>query len=195
MQGDCFERRCSVMKGSTLRAVKKEETPTVPVETEVAGVRGGEVVREGTLPTVFNRMERMMDDMLGRELLGRFGMPWDRFFREAGFGGEGGIRLDMFEEGGTLVVKADLPGVGKGDLSVRIMEGDLIISGERRHEEKVERKDYHRFERTVGTFSRTVPLPEGIESGAVTAMLKDGVLEVRIPRTEVKKPVVHIDIT
>jgi len=183
------------MKGSTVRAVKKEETPTIPVEKEVTGVRGGEVVREGTLPTVFDRMERMMEDMFRGELWSRFGMPWDRFLREVGFGAEGGIRLDMFEEGGTLVVKADLPGVGKDDLNVRIIEGNLLISGERRHEEKVERKDYHRFERTIGTFSRTIPLPEGIDSGAITATLKEGVLEVRIPRTEVKKPVVHIDIT
>ena len=147
------------------------------------------------MPAVFERMERLMDDMFRGELWGRYGTPWDRLFRDVGFGAEGNIRLDMFEEGDALVVKADLPGTTKEDLNVRVIEGNLLISGERRHEEKVERKDYLRFERSVGTFSRTVPLPEGVDSDAITAALKDGILEVRIPRTEIKKPVVHIDIT
>ena len=182
------------MRGNTLRAVRKDETTTVPVEREFTGVRSGEGTREVTLPAVFDRMERLMDDMFRGELRGHFAAPWDRLFREVGFGGDTGIKLDMFEEGGTLVVKADLPGSAKEDLSVRVIEGNLLISGERRHEEKVGRKDYLRFERSIGTISRTIPLPEGVDSGAITATLKDGVLEIRIPRTEVKKPVVQIDI-
>ena len=182
------------MKENTLRSVKKDETPSVPVEKGFTGLWGGEGAREGTLPAVFERMERLMDDMFRGELWGRFGTPWERLFREVGFGGEGNIRLDMFEEGNTLVVKADLPGTAKEDLNVRVIEGNLLISGERRHEEKVERKDYLRFERTLGTFSRTIPLPEGVDSDAITAALKEGVLEVRIPRTEIKKPVVHVEI-
>lgn len=183
------------MKENTLRSVRKDETPSIPVERGFTGVRDWEGGREGTMPAVFERMERLMDDMFRGELWGRFGTPWDRLIREVGFGGEGNIRLDMFEDGNTLVVKADLPGTVKEDLNVRIIEGNLLISGERRHEEKVERKDYLRFERTLGTFSRTIPLPEGVDSDAITAALKDGVLEVRIPRTEIKKPVVHVDIT
>jgi len=179
------------MRATALRAVKKDETPTVPVEKVETGARGGEGWH---LPTVFDRMERMMDEMFRGELLGRFGAPWDRFMREVGFGGEGGIRLDMYEDGGTLVVKADLPGIVKEDLNVRVAEGNLLISGERRHEEKVERKDYLRVERHTGTFSRTIPLPEGVNTEGITASLKEGILEVRIPRTETSKPVVHIDI-
>lgn len=180
------------MKTNTLRAVRKDETPTIPVEKEVRGVRGGEVVH---LPTVFDRMERMMDEMFRGELFGRFGAPWDRFLREVGFGGEGGIRLDLYDEGGALVVKADLPGITREDLNVRVVEGNLLISGERRHEEKIERQDYLRSERHYGAFSRTIPLPEGVTTEGITAALKDGILEVRIPHTEAKKPVVHIDIT
>lgn len=180
------------MRGTTLRAVKKDETPTVTVEREGTDVRGGEGWH---LPTVFDRMERMMDDMFRGEMFGRFGAPWDRFMREFGVGGEGGVRLDMYEDGGVLVVKADLPGITREDLNVRVAEGNLLISGERRHEEKVERKEYLRVERQIGTFRRTIPLPEGVNTEGITATLKDGILEVRIPHTETRNPVVHIDIT
>jgi HSP20 family protein len=183
------------MKGSTLRSVKKDESPSIPVEKEATGVRGVTGSREVTLPAVFDRMERLMDDMFHGELRSRFGGQWDRLMREFGFGGEGGVRVDLFEEKDTLVVKADLPGVTKDDLSVRVIEGNLMISGERRHEEKVERKDYLRIERNFGTFSRIIPLPEGVNADGITATLKEGILEVRVPRIEVKKPVVLIKIS
>jgi len=182
------------MKGSTLRAVKKGEATAVPVGKGVTS-EVSEGVRAVTVPTVFDRMERLMEDMFRGEMWGRFGTPWERLFREGLFGGEGGIRFDMFEHGDTLVVKADLPGLTKEDLSVRVIEGNLLISGERHHEEEVEEKNYLRIERHAGTFSRSIPLPEGVDGNAITASLKDGVLEVRIPRIEVKKSVVHVNIT
>ncbi len=182
------------MRGSALRSVGREETPSIPVERGETGARGVEVGRGATIPAVFERMERLMDELFRGGLLGRFGEPWDRFAREVGFGGEGGVKLDMFDEDAALVVKADLPGITKDDLNVRVVEGNLLISGERHHDEKVERKEYLRVERSVGTFSRTVPLPEGVSTEEITATLKDGVLEIHIPHSEVKKPVVHIEI-
>lgn len=136
-----------------------------------------------------------MDDMFRGELWGRFGTPWNRLMRDAGLRMAGDVRLDMFEDGGTLVVRAELPGVAKDDLSVKVAEDTLLISGERRHEEKVERRDYMRVERNYGSFSRSIPLPEGVKTEEISATLKDGVLEVRLPRAETGKPVVHIDIS
>ncbi len=183
------------MRGSALRSVRREESPSIPVERDESVLRGGEEVRGGTIPAVFDRMERMMDEVFRGEHWGRFGAPWDRLMREVGFGGEGGIKLDMYDEDAALVVKADLPGVAREDLNIRIVEGNLLISGERRHGEKVERKEYLRVERSVGTFSRSIPLPEGVNVEEITATLKDGVLEVHIPHGEARKPVVHIDIS
>ena len=140
-------------------------------------------------------MEQVMDDMFRGELWGRFGTPWNRLMRDAGLRMAGDVRLDMFEDGGTLVVRAELPGVAKDDLSVKVAEDTLLISGERRHEEKVERRDYMRVERNYGSFSRSIPLPEGVKTEEISATLKDGVLEVRLPRAETGKPVVHIDIS
>ncbi len=180
------------MRGSALRAVRKEETPTIHVEREETRGRSGEVVH---LPTVFDRMERVMDDMLRTDVWGRFGAPWERLMREVGFGGESGVKVDVYEEEGALVVKADLPGIAREHLNVRVIEGNLLISGERHHEEKVERKEYLRVERNVGTFNRSIPLPEGVSTEEITATLKDGILEIRIPHAEAKKPVVHIPIS
>jgi HSP20 family protein len=91
--------------------------------------------------------------------------------------------MDIFEEGDTIVAKAELPGLAREDLDVRIAGDVLTVSGTKEKEEKVERKDYHRYERSSGTFSRSVLLPAEVEVEKVTARLHDGVLEVRAPKT------------
>jgi HSP20 family protein len=67
-------------------------------------------------------------------------------------------------------------------VKVNLVENNLTITGETSTEDKVERKDYLRLERSHGTFSRTLPLPEGLEVEKIHATFADGVLEVRIPR-------------
>jgi HSP20 family protein len=91
--------------------------------------------------------------------------------------------MDIFEEGDTIVAKAELPGLAKADLDVRISGDVLTVSGKKEKEEKIERKDYHRYERSSGSFSRSVLLPAEVEVDKVSAQLKDGVLEVRAPKT------------
>jgi HSP20 family protein len=95
---------------------------------------------------------------------------------------------DVYEQGGKLVVKAELPGVKKEDVDVSIDNGDLVIRGERHAEEKVEEKDYYRMERSSGTFYRRLPLPEGVTFDQITATYKDGVLEVTAPKLAIKPP-------
>jgi len=91
--------------------------------------------------------------------------------------------VDVYEEGGELVVKAELPGLAKEEIDVRV-EGDLLtISGKREKEEKVERKDYHRLERMAGAFTRSLKLPFEVEVEKVTATFREGVLEIRAPKT------------
>jgi len=95
--------------------------------------------------------------------------------------------MDIFEEGDAVVVKAEVPGLAKGDLEVRVAGDVLTLSGRKEKEEKVERKDYHRYERASGAFSRSVRLPAEVEVEKVTAQLKEGVLEIRAPKTEAAK--------
>jgi len=91
--------------------------------------------------------------------------------------------MDIFEEGDTIVVKAEVPGLAKGDIDVRVTGDVLTVSGNKEREEKIDRKDYHRYERSSGSFRRSVLLPAEVEIEKVSAQLKDGVLEIRAPKS------------
>jgi HSP20 family protein len=138
-------------------------------------------------------MEHMMGDVFRRPLMGFGTMPWRGLLGEFG-GGIMSPAVDVFEDEGKLVVKADLPGLTKDEISVKLVENILEITGEKKSEEKVDRKDYLRFERSYGKFSRTVRLPEGLDTDHVMAGFTDGVLEITIPRIAGKRTVKHINI-
>jgi HSP20 family protein len=99
--------------------------------------------------------------------------------------------IDVFERGGRLVTKIDLPGVKKEDVKVEVADGNLTISGERQSEAEEKKENYYRCEREYGSFYRSVPLPEGVKIEDVKATFTDGVLEVSIPmppQVEAAKP-------
>lgn len=103
--------------------------------------------------------------------------------------------VDIYEEGNDLVVKAEVPGIRKEDIDVRITEDTITISGEKKKEEKVERKDYYRIERSYGSFSRSFALPQDLEVDKAKAKFENGVLEVRIPKSEkAKKKEIKISV-
>lgn len=95
--------------------------------------------------------------------------------------------VDIYEEGDDLVIKAELPGINKEDMEVKISDDYLTISGEKKKEEKVEKKDYYRYERSYGSFSRTLRLPIDVQTDKAKAKFEEGVLEIRIPKTEEAK--------
>jgi len=95
--------------------------------------------------------------------------------------------VDIFEEGDNVVVKAEIPGISKDDLNVSISENTLTLSGEKKQEEKVDKKNYHRVERSYGSFCRSFRLPANVNSNKVEASFKDGVLEIKMPKTEESK--------
>jgi HSP20 family protein len=84
----------------------------------------------------------------------------------------------------TVVIKAQVPGVSKEQIQVTVSEGVLTIKGETKEEEKKEEKNYIHREFRYGAFSRTMPLPAGVQGEKATAQLKDGVLEITIPKSE-----------
>lgn len=94
---------------------------------------------------------------------------------------------DVFEEADSVVVKAELPGMGKEDIDVKVTDDIITISGEKKKEEKVEKKNYYRMERSYGSFTRSLRLPAEVQTEKASAKFKDGVLEVRIPKTEEAK--------
>jgi HSP20 family protein len=111
-----------------------------------------------------------------------------------GTGGNGGTlrrwhpAMDLVETEDHFVLRADLPGVAEDDVKVELEDNVLTIAGERRHEEEAKSGGYYRLERATGVFSRSLTLPEGINPEAVQASFDKGVLEVRIPKPEERKP-------
>jgi HSP20 family protein len=118
----------------------------------------------------------------------------DRLF-DAFFGGEreaGGRRwvppMDLVEADDHFVLKADLPGLAEDDVSIEVQDGTLKISGERKAEHETREQGWYRLERSYGSFSRSLTLPDGVDADAISAEFDRGVLEVRIPKPEERKP-------
>jgi HSP20 family protein len=96
--------------------------------------------------------------------------------------------MDLVETDDDFVLRADLPGLSEGDVNIELEDNVLTISGERKAEHEERKEGYYRVERSSGTFSRSLTLPEGVEPDAVQASFDRGVLEVRVPKPEAKKP-------
>jgi HSP20 family protein len=95
--------------------------------------------------------------------------------------------VDVFERNGSLVVKADVPGLEAKDIEVNLTESGITISGERKEEKEVKEKDFYRSERSYGRFTRQLPLPAGVDRDKAQATFKDGVLEITFPLKEEAK--------
>jgi HSP20 family protein len=96
--------------------------------------------------------------------------------------------MDLVETDDHFVLRADLPGLAEGDVSIEVEDNVLTVSGERKAEHETTKEGYHRVERAFGSFSRSLTLPEGVDAEAVTANFDRGVLEIRIPKPEQRKP-------
>lgn len=119
-----------------------------------------------------------------------FPRPWFRPFGRIAEVAPWVPRVDAFEKDGNLVIKAELPGVKKEDVTVTIEDGDLIVSGERKSESEVKEEDYYRMERTFGSFHRRLAIPFDVKAEEIKASFTDGVLEVTIPKPSEEKPAV-----
>jgi len=160
-------------------------------------------VQGENLDSIFDDIENQTKG--GEEDMARDLMPWspwremmsmreniDKFFDEpfssrhfstGSFHPSVGIR----ETEKDLVVEADLPGVKEEDVDVQIEDDKLIIRGERKHSSETKREEYYHMESSYGAFSRTIGLPSYVDAGRAEAEVKDGILEVRIPKVESKK--------
>jgi len=113
----------------------------------------------------------------------------DLFFRDFGriglesFSGFG--RADVYEKSGKLIYETELPGMKKKDLEVKIHDDKLVITGDVKRNESVDRENYFRMGRQYGRFQRAFPVPrENLETSKVKAQLEDGILRVSIPLKE-----------
>jgi HSP20 family protein len=125
------------------------------------------------------RWEReMFDDFFGRRL-----RPW----LTGGIGAVSVPAIDLYEEKDEVVAKAELPGLDKNDIQISISDHLLTIKGEKKKEEEIKEADYYRSERSYGSFVRNVELPKEVDTGKARASFKNGVLEIRMPKSEEAK--------
>ena len=155
---------------------EKEKEPEAKVPVRVQAARP--VARGWDL-------ERFFDDF--------FRLGWPRWWAPERrlFGGEAFIQppaIDVVDEKNEVVVKAEVPGLSKDDITVELTESSLIIRGEKKREKEVKEENYYRSEREYGSVYRSIELPVPVKPQDVKATFKDGVLEIRMPKTEVAKP-------
>ena len=163
---------------------------TKDVKETKPAVRHQAEIRPWRLPEVENMFERMFDDSWFRP----FPRPRLALWGPRAFTLEAPA-IDMYEEKDALVVKAEIPGLLKDEIDVSVTGNVLTIKGEKKKEEEVKEDDYYRCERTFGAFSRTIELPMDVKTDKVNASFKNGVLEIRLPKTEeTKKNVVKVKV-
>jgi HSP20 family protein len=136
---------------------------------------------------ISTRLSRLMDELFAdfdRSLL----FDWTPFET---FG-----RTDIYEKDGKLVYETELPGVKKEDIEIKVEDGRLIISGEVKRDERIERENYFRMGRHYGKFQRVFPLPEQADDPKkIKASFEDGILRVTVPlRESLKKKEKTIEI-
>jgi len=130
---------------------------------------------------------------------------FDRLFKEAfsPMSGETEVStrswappVDIYETEDAIVLKAELPGIDPQDVEVRVEDNTLYLKGERKYEKEVNEQNYHRIERSYGSFARSFSLPNSISAEKVKAEYKDGLLTLTMPKREEAKPkTIKIDVT
>jgi HSP20 family protein len=107
--------------------------------------------------------------------------------REEFMSGGWAPNVDIFENKDHLVLEADLPGMKREDIDLSIENNVITLHGERKFEKKAEGDNYHRVERSYGSFTRSFTLPQTVSSEGVQAEFKNGVLRVSLPKREETK--------
>ena len=95
--------------------------------------------------------------------------------------------VDLYEKDDHFVIKAELPGVDKKDISIDLKDRVLTLSGERSYENEAKEENYYRRERSYGKFQRAFTLPADVDSDKINAEFKDGLLQIEVPKPEQQK--------
>ncbi len=151
---------------------RKGNIPVKGNETEVA---------KGSWPALQHpiaEMERVFDRFFGRN------WPLDNLFQVEGLRTPS---LDVVDREAEILVRAEMPGIDKKDINVSLTDNVLTIRGQTSKEEKVEKGDYYRNEISSASFARSITVPVNVDVGKTVANLKDGILEIKLPKSESSK--------
>jgi HSP20 family protein len=158
-------------------------------ETQIAVKRPSEI-----RPWSLMDVDSLFDRMFGNTWLRPFPRPWLDTLSSRTLALELPL-VDVYTEKDEVVVKAEIPGLTKDEIDVSVSGNTLTIKGEKKKEEETKDKDYYQCERSYGAFSRSIELPAEVKTDTVKATFKNGVLEVRLPKTEeARNNVVHVKV-
>jgi len=172
----------------TKRKINNQPAKTKHSETNAQQLRRREIDLEAWVPAPGNLVRRFRDEM-------------DRLFQDFGFEnltrslpgteslglGLWSPQIEMFEREGEIMVRADLPGLSREDITIDLTDSAMTIEGERKQEYEETDSGYYRSERSYGRFHRRIPLPEGIDIETANAQFRDGVLTVSFAMPERKE--------
>jgi HSP20 family protein len=127
--------------------------------------------------SVQDEMSRLFDDVFGQRLAR---VQWTE--------GVWSPSVDVTEDKDSVVVKAEMPGLNKDDIKISVQDSILTLKGEKKQEKEEKETDYHRIERSYGSFCRSFQLPTTVRADKIKANYEDGVLSIILPKTEEVKP-------
>ena len=171
---------------------EKESKSEVKEEKEKGGkpvpVQRGALAPFKSLEERFEQMERLMERMMGgffpSKWMRAFEREWPSLLELPEFRAPA---VDLIDRENEILVRAELPGINKDDVSISLTADSITIQGQTKKEEKEEKGDYRRREISSSAFSRSLWLPAEVDSDAAKATFKDGVLEVTLPKTASSK--------
>ena len=132
------------------------------------------------------RMNRLMSDFRTRSPFGEEEMAQGAWIPA----------VDIYETKDSIMLNVELPGVTKEDMALEVKDNTLTIKGEKRLEKDLKEENFHRMERTYGSFMRSFTLPSTVHQEKVKAKFKDGILEITLPKAEEAKPKqIRVDVT
>lgn len=172
--------------------MKKNNRENKNKETKSGSKAAVPAKKQELLPRWGEEFERMADyfDRMREDIMRRpFPELWQplKRLRASGFPGFSTPAVDLFEDKDNVVVKAEMPGLEKKDVEVKLTDSRLTIRGEKKKEEEVKEEDYSYSERSYGAFARVLQLPCQVKGDKVKASFKNGVLEVKLPKSEEAK--------
>lgn len=129
------------------------------------------------LVSLQDEMNRLFDDFFARPLA-----------RPEWTEGVWSPSVDLSETKDNVVIKAEIPGMTKDDVKISIQDNVITLKGEKKQEKEEKDANYHRIERSYGSFCRSFTLPTAIKANKIKATYKDGILNVTLPKTEEVKP-------
>lgn len=160
---------------------RSKESPTK--ETKEMAVTPGKTAARAMSP--FEEMDRFFETMMPRGWMRPFRWEWPHMPELAAF--DKMPRVDVIDRDNEVLVRAEVPGIDKGNLEVSVTDNTVTIKGSSSHENKEEKGDYFRREISRGSFARTVALPSDVDGSKAKASFKDGVLEITAPKVEKSK--------